>query len=155
MKLVLTLLSTVFIGFGANAQKSDSLKLSSDPAYLQPLVRTTRFPMEAQRNGIYAKIYAGFRIDELGHVRDVVILNPEKVGYGLEEEVKRTLNRLPPLHTRYVGDYVVPFIFGYGAPGDPNPIMPKGTLPTELMENRRLLDTIVIMGYSTTSFRRF
>lgn len=111
--------------------------------------------MEAQRNGIYAKIYAGFHIDVQGHVQEVVILNPDKVGYGLEDEVKRTLNRLPPLHPRYAGDYVVPFVFGYGAPGDPNPIMPKGTLPAELMENRRLLDTVVIMGYSTTSFRRF
>lgn len=155
MKLVLTLPLLFFSLFEANAQKSDSLKLSSDPAYLQPLVRTTRFPMEAQRNGIYAKIYAGFHINTQGHVEDVVILNPEKVGYGLEDEVKRTLNRLPPLHPRYVGEYVVPFLFGYGAPGDPNPILPKGTLPAELMENRRLLDTIVIMGYSTSSFRRF
>ena len=58
--------------------------LGKDENFIKYLAQTIRFPVEGMRQGIMAKVYAGFRIDEQGKSQDVVILNPEKIGYGFE-----------------------------------------------------------------------
>jgi len=77
--------------------EAQSPSLSNDPAFSFILLHRINYPIDAERLGIYAKIYAGFQVDRKGHVQEISILNQNKIGYGFEEEVVKKLKLLPPL----------------------------------------------------------
>jgi hypothetical protein len=151
------LLFHLLIGCGYAAfgqQPADSLANKPNKKFYEYMGRNVRFPAEALREGMMARIYAGFRIDGQGAVQDVIILNPEKVGYGFEEEVTKLLKKLPKQPVQTAGEYAIPVSFGYDSGlGDNKPNLMKGTLSPELLGQRRLLYEVIVVGYATMRFR--
>lgn len=125
----------------ATAQHTPA-RIDQDPVFVSVLTRQIAYPLKAA-SGAYARIYAGFSIDQKGHVQNVTILNPAKIGYGFEEEVTQGLKRLPLLNPRYEGDYVLPVLFVYvNYERQANETIPDGTVPTWYFTNRTLLTEI-------------
>ena len=91
--------------------------LSKDPAFKSLLAQNITYPVRAYYKGIYGNVYAGFRVDQKGHIQDIVILNPEKSKSGFENEVKRGLKKLPSFNPKYEGLYVLPIVFGFSVDG--------------------------------------
>ncbi len=149
MTNLIRLLCLLLLVHTAVAQTA-SPKLGEDPVFTGVLARRIVYPASAEQAGIYAKIYAGFRIDERGLLQDVKILNPTKVGYGFEQEVTRKLNVLPPLNPKYEGAYALPVIFAikdYTSGG--KLISPSGDLSAHYLNDRVLLSAIKIVGSKT------
>ncbi|MCY7351935.1 MAG: energy transducer TonB [Cytophagaceae bacterium] len=145
MKLILTWLLMIgsIVAFGQ--PPSDSL--SKDERFSKYLAQNVRFPQEAMRQGILAKVYGGFRIDEQGNVQDVVILNPEKIGYGFEEVVTRVLRKMPVQRPVYAGTYAAVFDFGFSSgPNNSNTKLIAGKLPSEFLGQREIVSEVVIIG---------
>lgn len=137
----------------ARAQPGDA-RLADDPVFTAALLRRISYPVGAERSGIFARIYAGFRISAKGHVQDVYIMNPTAVGYGFEDEVIKKIKRLPPVQPRYAGEYVLPVVFAYLQHRDKVSVtVPAGRLPDAYFANRTLLREWKVMGtderYST------
>lgn len=109
---LLLLLATQF----SKAQQLSGL--DQDPVFAYVLARRISFPPEAVRAKVYTKspIYTHFRIDSLGHIQDIVTLNPIGIKFGFEQQITRALGHLPPLKPTYKGDYIIPvlFVFIYG-----------------------------------------
>lgn len=121
--------------------------LSKDPVFSTVLRQRIYYPTDAERLGVYAKIYAGFQIDARGHVQQVTILNPTKIGYGFEEEVIKKLKLLPPLHAKYEGSYALPVTFAFiDHTNNGKAVSPSVKLSRQYFTNRILLDEIEIIG---------
>ncbi|MBO0948605.1 energy transducer TonB [Fibrella forsythiae] len=145
MKLVV-LFSLIIAGTVANAQTAIPA-LSDDPVFRIMLPRRIVYPAVAEHAGVYAKVYAGFRIDQRGHVQDVSILNPTKIGYGFEHEVIKKVKKLPPLDSKYEGSYALPVAFALPDYGNGAKVTsPSNTLPDMYLRNRILLAEIKIVG---------
>ena len=99
-----------------NVQAEGQL-LRKDPVFESVLVQNIAFPSKAFYKGAYGNIYAGFRIDQKGHIQDIVILNIINSKAGFENEVKRGLKKMPSLNPSYEGQYVLPIIFGFSVDG--------------------------------------
>ena len=121
--------------------------LSNDPAFSFILLHRINYPIDAERLGIYAKIYAGFQIDQKGHIQGISILNQGKIGYGFEDEVVKKLKLLPPLNPKYEGYYALPVTFAFiDHSNDGKVISPSGSISKMYLTNRILLDEIKIVG---------
>lgn len=130
----------LLLTYGSVAQDT-TRRVDRDPVFMAVLARQLGYPLNAE--GAYARIYAGFSIDEKGRVRNIAILNPVKIGYGFEEEVVSSLKRLPSLNPRYVGDYVLPVSFVYvNYEKNASETIPEGTLPAWYFANRTVLPGI-------------
>lgn len=115
-------------------------RLDSDPVFTTLLSRRIHYPAEAEKNGIYAKLYVGFRIDEKGHVQDILMLNPDRIGYGFETEVTKAVSLLPPLKQTYAGLYALPVTFAlFDALNSGQELTPSGTLPSYYLSGRVVL----------------
>ncbi|NID08670.1 energy transducer TonB [Fibrivirga algicola] len=146
MKLLLLFLSLLFVGLAADAQPATPA-LSKDPVFRVLLPRRIMYPVVAERAGVYANVYAGFRIDHRGHVQDVSILNPTKIGYGFEHEVIKRVKRLPPLDPKYEGRYALPVTFALPDYGNGAKITSStNRLPNAYLKDRILLTEVTIVG---------
>ncbi len=124
--------------------------LGEDPVFNSVLSRRIVYPAKAEQLGVYAKIYVGFNINPKGHIQDILILNPVKVGYGLEEEVIKKLKRLPPLNPKHAGNYALPVIFALTDYTDKGVIVgPSGNLSNTYLRGRLLLNSLTIVGSKT------
>lgn len=140
------LLCLLLLVHAATAQV-ESAKLNEDPVFKTVLSRQIVYPTDAERLGIYAKIYAGFHINRRGHIQDISILNPTKIGYGFEQAVTKKLRKLPPLNSKYEGNYALPVIFAlvdYTNKG--NLISPAGSLSNMQIGNRILLNEMRVIS---------
>jgi len=127
--------------------EAQSPSLSNDPAFSFILLHRINYPIDAERLGIYAKIYAGFQVDRKGHVQEISILNQNKIGYGFEEEVVKKLKLLPPLNPKYEGNYALPVTFAFiDHSNDGKAMSPSGSLSKMYLTSRILLDEIKIVG---------
>lgn len=115
-------------------------RLDSDPLFTSVLARRINYPPEAEKEGVYAKLYVGFRINEKGHVQDVQMLNPDRIGYGLETEVLRAIRLLPPVKQTYAGLYALPVTFAFlDVMNGGQELVPSGTLPSYYLGERIVL----------------
>jgi hypothetical protein len=147
---LLRVLSLLLLVHLATAQVINT-KLDEDPVFRAVLSRRISYPVYAEQVGIYAKVYAGFRIDQRGHIQDVSILNPVKIGYGLEEEVMKRVKLLPPLNPKYEGSYALPVTFAFvdHTTNGVEAISPPGKLDHQYVQNRVLLTEIKVIGGRT------
>lgn len=146
MSNFLRLCCLLLIGQLATAQ-GQSPSLSRDPVFSTVLQHRIHYPVSAERSGIYARIYAGFQVDQKGHIQQISILNPTKIGYGFEEEVLRKLTLLPPLHPKYEGAYALPVTFAIIDHTDRGKaVSPSGQLSGLFLSNRVVLNEIKIVG---------
>ncbi|SOD93572.1 energy transducer TonB [Spirosoma fluviale] len=146
MKKYIGICYLVFMGQLAIAQVPNH-SLSEDPVFSTVLRRRIQYPINAEREGVYAKIYAGFHIDKKGHIQQVSILNPSKVGYGFEEEVLKKLKLLPPLQPKYEGNYALPITFAFiDHTNHAKPVSPSGKLSRLYLTDRILLNEVEIIG---------
>jgi hypothetical protein len=124
--------------------------LRTDPVFSTVLTRRIGYPFDAERAGVYAKLYAGFDIDHRGHIKAVSILNPTKTGYYFERVIVRGLKRMPPVQPRYEGRYALPVTFAFVDPANgANIITPLGKLEAKYLQDRTLLDELKIVGGQT------
>lgn len=128
-----------------------SAKLDEDPVFRTVLSRRISYPPHAEQVGVYAKIYAGFRIDQRGHIQDVSILNPVKIGYGLEEEVLKRIKLMPPLNPKLEGRYAFPVTFAFVdyTTNGVEAISPSGKLDRQYVQDRVLLNELKVIGGRT------
>ncbi|GAB4012361.1 hypothetical protein GCM10028808_28250 [Spirosoma migulaei] len=97
-------------------------------------------------------VYAQFDIDTMGHIQDVIILNPTfgyRIGGRVDDfdiNVKKAIGKLPPLNPHYLGRYTLPvmFIINDGQTG--KVIKPIDTIKDYSFGNL-LLATIYVEGY--------
>lgn len=99
--------------------KAQSLpSLDQDPVFTTVLVKQIAYPSQALEVKVYTRsiIYTHFRIDSLGHIQEIVTLNPSQTDYGFDKQIKQALHHLPPLKPAYQGEYILPirFVFTYG-----------------------------------------
>ncbi|MEZ0542030.1 energy transducer TonB [Fibrella arboris] len=131
----------------AYAQTAATPALSEDPVFRIMLPRRIVYPAAAEHAGVYAKVYAGFRIDSKGHVQDISILNPTKIGYGFEHEVIKKLKKLPPLKPDYEGTYALPVTFALSDYGNGAKVTSTtNSLSNMYLGNRILLTELKIVG---------
>lgn len=148
MRLIQTFLFLLSV-HTATAQTIGST-LDQDPVFTTVLLRRVYYPADAERLGIYAKIYAGFNIDQKGHVQNISVLNPKKIGYGFEEEVIKKIRLLPPLNSKYEGSYALPITFAFvDYSNGSKEVSPTGSLPIQYISNRTLLNELRILGGRT------
>lgn len=146
---LLRVLSLLLLVRLATAQVINT-KLDEDPVFTAVLSRRIIYPVHAEQVGMYAKVYAGFHIDQKGHIQDVSILNPVKIGYGFEEEVMKKLRLLPPLNPKYEGSYALPVTFAFvDYTNGTNAISPSGKLSSQYVAGRVLLNEVKIVGGRT------
>ena len=109
--------------------------LEQDPVFNQTITQGIQYPAEPASRAVYGRFYAGFSIDETGHIRDVSVLYPTvstrmSKNYGFDYEIEEGLKRMPPLSPALAGKYLLPiaFCFTHYREG-PNPIVPTNVLP--------------------------
>jgi hypothetical protein len=118
----------------------DSLTVRHDPVFTKVLQKRIHYPRQAESTAMQAKIYAGFTINSEGHIQDISILNPQKIGLGFEEAVLNGLKRLPPLSHKYAGSYALPIAFMFENETD------LGSLRSSFYTDRRLLSEFKVVG---------
>jgi hypothetical protein len=119
---------------------SDSLLLRDNQEFLTFTQRNVRFPHEAIRKGVTAKVYVGFKLDEQGTIQDLIIMNPQPASYIFEKEIILAFERLPKQSSLYRGDYAVTYSFGYR--DDPENSVLTTSLDHELIGRRQLLPEV-------------
>lgn len=89
--------------------------LEQDPAFQVITNKRIVYPVNAARDKLYTKgnIYAFFRINPLGHIQDIQILNPTGTSSGFDVMIQRGLQLLPPVKPTYAGEYILPVRFIY------------------------------------------
>lgn len=140
--LIIFFLSRVSASY---SQHDISSKLRYDPVFVRVVSDQIAYPKEAIHAGIYAKIYAGFRIDEKGHIQDIYIINPNKLGIGFEQEIIKKLKRLPSLNPKYEESYALPINFCLKGPDNNSNQCATGVLPSYYYSGRILLDEITVV----------
>ncbi|WP_157618557.1 energy transducer TonB [Spirosoma spitsbergense] len=150
MRSLLFFLSSFLFSIHVSSAQVGSPELGKDPVFVAVLSRRIMYPADAERSGVYAKIYAGFRIDKRGHIQDINILNPTKIGYGFERAVTNKLKSLPPLNPNYEGNYALPVTFALVDYTDrANVISPSGHLSNTYFKDRLLLSELKVIGSKT------
>jgi len=104
---------------GPQFLKAQSLSnLDQDPVFTAVLVKQIAYPPQALEAKVYTRsiIYTHFRIDSLGHIQEIMTINPSQIDYGFDKQIKQALHHLPPLKPAYQGEYILPirFVFAYG-----------------------------------------
>ncbi len=102
-----------YYDFSAAEARKDLRNLPKDEAFKAMFRNRITYPAGAGYQGIYGRVYAGFDVDSLGKVRNVVILSPDNVGFGFIEAVKKMLERLSDVNPTFRGHYALPIAFTY------------------------------------------
>lgn len=129
----------------ATAPRS-SIPLNDDLTFKEILHEYMQYPPQAWNQGIYSRIYMGFEIDTLGHLKNIVPLSPANAGYGFIETATKALQRVPALSASYAGFYALPIAFSYTNLSDKNHVQyaPRMLLSSEKTANRQLLDELEV-----------
>ncbi len=142
-----------------NAQIA-STQLDQDPVFTQVVSHRIHYPVKPASRAIYGRFYAGFDIDETGHIRNISVLYPKmstqmRKLYGFDYEIQTGLKRMPPLKPSLAGSYVLPIAFCFTHYGEsPNPIIPTNVLPQSYqVGDRILLSEVKIFASSPSSLR--
>ncbi|QJD79161.1 energy transducer TonB [Spirosoma rhododendri] len=115
--------------------------LSANPVFNQTLHNHVAYPDAAWTQGIYARVYAGFEIDQRGNVQNVTILSPDNVGTGFVETVRNGLKKLPTLDPALAGSYVLPVAFTYTNKNENGTThAPINRLPNDRLAGRLMLE---------------
>lgn len=154
--IYLRLLVLMTITYMAKAQ-TVTADLSQDPVFTTILNRRLKYPRQAQWSSRYGRVFAGFTIDEKGHIQSISILNHsvEWEYAGLEPTVLGALQKLPPLRPQYTGNYILPvaFILVDYRHKD-KPFVPTDTLYIQDLTDRVILKEIKVMGSNVNSRER-
>ena len=132
--MILVGLGLLLLNQLANAQ-STTTALDQDPVFRQVVTHRIQYPIKPATRAIYGRFYAGFSIDQQGHIRDIAVLYPKMSAtmskrYGFDYEIRAGLNHMPPLNPRLVGSYVLPIAFCFTHYGEgPNPLVPTNVMP--------------------------
>lgn len=129
--------------------------LEQDPVFNQTITQWIHYPAEPASRAVYGRFYAGFSIDETGHIRDISVLYPKvstqmSKNYRFDEEIEAGLKHLPPLSPMLAGKYILPvaFCFTHYREG-PNPIVPTNVLPKSYDSGDRvLLSEVKVFAFS-------
>lgn len=116
MKTKMLIGLSLWFYLGTHITKAQSLSnLDQDLVFNTVVSKQIVYPSRAVEAKVYTRsvIYTHFRIDSLGHVQDVMTLNPSPIDYGFDQQIKYGLNHLPPLKPSYQGDYILPVRFVY------------------------------------------
>lgn len=119
--------------------------LATDPVFTIIAARRIQYPPVMAKRAIYGRVWAGFQIDEEGHIQDVSLLYPLMVpkvskAYGLSYEIEAGLKHMLPLNPRYAGNYLLPVAFCFTHHNEsPNPLIPTNQLPTNFDAGDRTL----------------
>lgn len=125
--------------------QAEQPSLGNDAVFKQVLHNYINYPSQAWNNGVYGRVYAGFQIDQSGQITDITTLSPDNVGYGLDQEVKRTLKKLPKLRPEYAGKYVLPVAFTVTNKAEkPEPLVPVNQLPADRLAGRTVLPEYIV-----------
>ena len=118
--------------------------LDQDPVFTQVVAHRIQYPAKPATQAIYGRYYAGFRIDEQGHVQDVAILYPKmsthiSKQYGFDYAILKGLKQMPPLQPSLAGRYILPVAFCFtNYTEGPSPIVPTNVLPASLVTGDRI-----------------
>jgi len=138
------LLGLISLSLLTNAQIS-STALNQDPVFQQVVTQRIHYPVKPATRAIYGRFYAGFTIDQQGHIRAISVLYPKmstKMNklYGFAYEIQVGLKHMPPLNPSLAGHYVLPIAFCFTHYGEgPNPLVPTNVLPTGYEVGDRIL----------------
>jgi hypothetical protein len=132
----------LWLCLGAQLLKAQSLhNLDQDPVFVTVLAKQIVYPLQAVEAKVYTRsiIYTHFRIDSVGHIRDIVTLNPSQIDYGFDKQIKQALHHLPPLKPAYQGEYVLPirFVFAHS----------KGETKVDTLVSSSLTDEVLRTVY--------
>ena len=141
----------------ANAQFV-SANLDQDPVFKQVVSHRIHYPVKPAARAIYGRFYAGFTIDNKGHIRDITLLYPEmstriSKRYGFDYEIQAGLKHIPPLNPNLAGNYILPVAFCFTHYGEgANPIVPTNVLPQGYeLGDRILLSEVKVFARSPSS----
>ncbi len=134
--------------------------LDNDPVFANVTAHRIHYPVKPASRAIYGRFYAGFTVDERGHIQDISVLYP-KLGpqlskrYGFDYEILTGLKHMPPLNPRLAGTYALPIAFCFTHYGEGAlPIVPTNTLPASYnLGDRTLLSEVKIFATSPSSLR--
>ncbi|AKD58611.1 hypothetical protein SD10_17900 [Spirosoma radiotolerans] len=119
--------------------------LSKEEVFREILQNKINYPGWVGNQGIYGRVYAGFDVDSLGLVRNVVILSPDNMGFGFTFEVKRALETLSNIDPHFRGAYALPIAFTFtNSKENSGPHIPTNRLPEDRYQNRTLLEEVTI-----------
>lgn len=148
------LLSLLLLSQRVSAQNAPAA-LEQDPVFNQTIAQGIQYPAGPASRAIYGRFYAGFSIDETGHIRDISVLHPAvstrmSKNYGFDYEIEEGLKRMPSLSPTLAGKYLLPiaFCFTHYREG-PNPIVPTNGLPRGYESTDRiLLSEVKVFAFS-------
>jgi hypothetical protein len=133
--------------FTQPAPSSNNL-LDQDPVFRKILSRQLSYPVLNAEKGFTKLVYAEFRIDEEGHVQNIIIMNSAfKIYYDdFDKIVEKALKRLPPLNPLYSAQYILPvmFILSDGQTG--KTVIPTNTNFDGILSGRLLLKSVAVTG---------
>ena len=145
MKTLLISISLLLAQTAVAQRVRPSLDLDKDPVFASVASHRIHYPVKPASRAIYGRFYAGFRIDEDGHIQDISVLYPKmstKMNklYGFDYEIKSGLRRMPPLNPGLAGNYILPIAFCFTHYGEgANPIVPTNVLPQGYDVGERIL----------------
>ncbi|WP_461109913.1 hypothetical protein [Spirosoma koreense] len=123
----------------------NSTSLSTDPEFNEVLASELTYPVQAWKDKVYARVYVGFEITDVGQVINIGLVSPENVGFGFKEAVEKALGHLSTTKSAYRGRYALPVAFTYSyVPAKELTVMPVNTLSDERLDGRILLDEFVV-----------
>jgi hypothetical protein len=136
----------------------DANLLDKDPVFRKILSRRLSYPFLNAQQGYTKLVYAQFEIDEQGHTQHVIIFNPA-LGKGyyyvdFDKAVEKALNKLPPLHPRYAGKYMLPVVFALNDYETGKLIIPDNTNFNGNLRDVILLKAITVVGYNYKSSQK-
>ena len=155
----LILLSLLLLSRVSYAQIA-STALDQDPVFSQVVAHRIQYPVKPAARAIYGRFYAGFDIDETGHIRNISVLYPKMSTqmsklYGFDYEIQKGLKHMPPLKPDLAGSYIVPIAFCFTHYGEGSiPHIPTNVLPQGYsVGDRVLLSEVKIFASSPSSLR--
>ncbi|AUD05676.1 hypothetical protein CWM47_29840 [Spirosoma pollinicola] len=119
--------------------------LSKEDVFRQIFQNKISYPGWVGNQGIYGRIYAGFDIDSLGYVKNVVILSPDNIGFGFTSEAKKALETMSNVAPAFQGRYALPVTFTYeNAKEKTGPHIPVNRLPDDRLNKRTVLEEVIV-----------
>lgn len=118
--------------------------LDQDPVFAKVVTRRILYPPKPATRAVYGRFYAGFSINEQGHIKDIAVLCPKMSAqvskqYGFDAAILKGLKQMPPLQPNLAGCYILPVAFCFtNYKEGPLPIIPTNVLPTSLTTGERI-----------------
>ncbi|MBD2699523.1 energy transducer TonB [Spirosoma sp. BT702] len=137
------LLMTITLTHGQATKSS----LTKDSDFLQLMAKSLRYPQSARQAEKVAKAYIEFKIDDLGKVADISVLNPDNVDTSFKEETKRIMSQLPAQKPIYAGKYVLPVIFVLEGSGRVLKPREEAITFVQSLPKESILSEVYVVGY--------